>query len=328
MHARITGWGKYLPERVLTNKDLEKTVDTSDEWIETRTGIRERRIIGDDEAASTMAVAAGRRALEVAGLSPQQLDMVIVATSSPDRIMPATAALVQYELGAEGAAAFDVNAACSGFIYALITAYQFIAAGACESILVAASEAVSRSIDWEDRSTCVLFGDGAGAVVVQANENATDMLSFVMGNDGSGADLLYIHHPCGLPTNTHNDKRYYMIMDGKKVFRFGVAALADVSRQVIDAAGLNISDIDLFIPHQANDRITQAAMKALGISSEKVFVNLDRYGNTSAASPAIALCEAVEQSRLKQGDLVVLAAFGAGLSWAATVLRWEPGAYS
>lgn len=328
MHARITGWGKYLPQRVLTNKDLEKMVDTSDEWIVTRTGIRERRIVGDDEATSTMAIAAGQGALEVAGLSPSLLDLVIVATNSPDRMMPASAALVQHALGAKNAAAFDVVGACSGFIYALVTAYQFIAAGAYKNILVVASEAISRAMNWEDRSTSVLFGDGAGAVVVKANEHATDMLSFVLGNDGSGADLLYIPHPCGMPTNVNNDRRYYMIMEGRAVFKFAVTAMVEASRQVIDAAGLDIADIDLFIPHQANSRITQAAIKALDIPNDKVFVNLDRYGNLSAASPAVALCEAVEQRRLKEGALVVLVAFGAGLSWAAMVLRWQPSAFS
>jgi 3-oxoacyl-[acyl-carrier-protein] synthase-3 len=328
VHAQITGWGKYIPQRVLTNKDLERVMDTSDEWIVTRTGIRERHIVGDDEATSTMAIAAGRGALDSAGLSPDLLDMVIVATNSPDRMMPASAALVQHALGARNAAAFDVVAACSGFIYALVTAYQFIVAGAYKNILVVASEAISRAMNWEDRSTSVLFGDGAGAVVVQANEHATDMLSFVLGNDGSGADLLYIPHPCGVPTNVNNDRRYYMIMEGRGVFKFAVNAMAEASRQVIDAAGLTISDIDLFIPHQANNRITQAAIKALGIPSDRVFVNLDRYGNLSAASPAVALCEAVEQRRLNEGDLTVLVAFGAGLSWAAMVLRWHPSAYS
>ena len=325
MYAGITGWGKYLPQRVLTNKDMERIVDTSDEWIVTRTGIRERRIVADDEATSTMAVAAGRGALEVARLSPDLLDMVIVATNSPDRMMPASAALVQHALGAKKAAAFDVVGACSGFIYALISAYQYIAAGAYRNILVVASEAISRALNWEDRSTCVLFGDGAGAVVVQANEHATDMLSFVMGNDGSGADLLYINHPCGQPASVSNDRRYYMIMEGREVFRFAVRAMAEASKQVIDAAGLNISDIDLFIPHQANDRITKAAIKALDIPEDRVFKNLERYGNLSAASPAVALCEAAEQKRLKAGDLAVLVAFGAGLSWAAMVLRWQPG---
>lgn len=326
MYARITGWGKYVPQRVLTNKDLESMVDTTDEWILTRTGIRERRILGDDESVSTMAVEAGRQALEVARLSPNLLDLVILATNSPDRIFPASSSLVQHALGAKNAAAFDVIGGCSGFIQGLVTAYQFIDTGAYKNILVAASEAISRVVNWEDRSTCVLFGDGAGAVVVQANENATDMLSFVMGNDGSGADLLYAPSPCGRLADAPRDGHYYLIMEGREVYRFAVTIMAEASRQAIDAAGLQLSDIDLFIPHQANTRIIQAASKSLGISSEKVFVNVDRYGNLSAASPPLALCEAVEEGRIKEGDLVVLVAFGAGLSWAAVVLRWQPGA--
>lgn len=323
-HAHIVGWGKYLPQRVVTNRDLERVVDTTDEWIVTRTGIRERRIVADDEAASTMAVVAGREALEVAQISPDLLDLVIVATNSPDRMMPASAAYVQHALGATEAAAFDVVTACSGFLYALVTAYQFIVAGAYSNILVVASEAISRAMNWEDRSTCVLFGDGAGAVVVRANDKATDMLSFVLGNDGSGADLLYISHPCGMPASLSSDGRYYMIMEGREVFRFAVNALVESTQQVVDHAGLKMSDIDLFIPHQANARITRSAIKALDIPAERVFENLDRYGNLSAASPAVALCEAVEGGRLKEGDLAVLIAFGAGLSWAATLLRWQP----
>lgn len=326
MHARITGWGKYIPQRVLTNEDLERMVNTTDEWIVTRTGIRERRILGDDESVSTMAVEAGRGALEVAGLSPSLLEMVIVATNSPDRITPAASSYVQHALGAKNAAAFDAVSGCSGFIYALVTAYQFIATGTYRNILVVGSEAISRVINWGDRSTCVLFGDGAGAVVVQANEHATDMLSFVLGNDGSGADLLYIPHPCGRLTDKPRDGHYYVNMEGREVFRFAVTMMAEASRQVIDAADLQVSDIDLFIPHQANTRIIQAAAKSLGIPSEKVFINVDRYGNLSAASPPLALCEAVEQGRIKGGDHVVLVAFGAGLSWAAIVLRWQPGA--
>lgn len=324
MYARITGWGKYLPQRVLTNKDLQRMVDTTDEWILSRTGIRERRILDDDETVSTMAVESGRQALEVAGLSPELLDLVILATCSPDRIIPASASIVQHALGATNASAFDVIAGCSGFLHALVTAYQFITTGAYKNILVVASEAMTRTLNWEDRSTCVLFGDGAGAVVVQANEHATDMLSFVMGNDGSGADLLYIPHPCGRLSDAPQDGRYYLRMEGREVFKFAVTTMAEVSRQAIDAAGLQLSDIDLFIPHQANDRIIQSASKSLGIPSEKVFVNVDRYGNLSAASPSVALCEAVEEGRIKDGDLIVLVAFGAGLSWAAVVLRWQP----
>ena len=322
-NARITGWGKYLPQRVLTNSDLERLVDTSDEWILTRTGIRERRVVADDESTATMAVEAGRGALEVAGLAPADLDMVILATNSPDRITPASAAYVQHALGANGAASFDAMAGCSGFIYALVTAYQFVNSGAYRNVLVVGSEALTRLIDWQDRSTCVLFGDGAGAVVVQAKGAATDMLSFVMGNDGSGADLLYAPGPCGRLSDACQNGHYYLSMEGREVFRFAVNALAESSRQVIDAAGLQISDIDLFIPHQANTRITQSAAKALGIPNDRVFDNLACYGNLSAASPVVALCDAVEQGRLKEGNLVVMVAFGAGLSWAATLMRWQ-----
>ena len=322
-NARITGWGKYLPQRVLTNSDLERLVDTSDEWILTRTGIRERRVVADDESTATMAVEAGRGALEVAGLAPADLDMVILATNSPDRITPASAAYVQHALGVPGAASFDAMAGCSGFIYALVTAYQFVNSGAYRNVLVVGSEALTRLIDWQDRSTCVLFGDGAGAVVVQAKGAATDMLSFVMGNDGSGADLLYAPGPCGRLSDACQNGHYYLSMEGREVFRFAVNALAESSRQVIDAAGLQISDIDLFIPHQANTRITQSAAKALGIPNDRVFDNLACYGNLSAASPVVALCDAVEQGRLKEGNLVVMVAFGAGLSWAATLMRWQ-----
>lgn len=322
-YARITGWGKYLPERVLTNKDLERMVDTTDEWILTRTGIRERRIIGDDETASTMAVEAGRQALEVANLLPSALDLIIVATNSPDKITPASAFLVQHAIGAKKVAAFDIVGGCSGFIYGLVTAYQFISSGVYSNILVVGSDVITRCINWEDRGTCVLFGDGAGAVVVQANEHATDMLSFVLGSDGSGADLLYIPHPCGRRSEVPKDGHYYAFMEGRDVFKFAVTVMPEATRQAVEAAGLQLSDIDLFIPHQANDRIIQAAARSLGIPSEKVYVNVDRYGNLSAASPAVALCEAVEEGRIKEGDLVVLVAFGAGLSWAAVVLRWQ-----
>ncbi|MFA5056161.1 MAG: beta-ketoacyl-ACP synthase III [Dehalococcoidia bacterium] len=323
-YARITGWGKYLPERVMKNSDLEKIVETSDEWIVSRTGIRERHIVGDEEATSTMAVIAGKKALEMAHLSPDALDMVILATCSPDRIVPASAAYVQHALGAGKAAAFDTMAGCSGSLYALITAYQFISSGAYKNILVIGSESLTRAIDWTDRSTCVLFGDGAGAVLVQANDKSTDMLSFVLGNDGGGADLLYAPGPCGKRIDATSNGHYYLHMDGSEVFRFAVNKLVDVAKQVVAAAGLKISDIDLLIPHQANQRITKAAMKTLHLSNEKVFMNLDRYGNLSAASEMVALCEAAEQGRLKDGDLVVLVAFGAGLSWAAMALRWQP----
>ena len=325
LHGVITGWGKYLPQRVLNNQDLARIVNTSDEWILTRTGIRERRIVGDDESVSTMAVEAGMRALEVAHLSPSSLDLIMVATLSPDKLIVASASLVQDGIGAKKAAAFDVVAGCSGFIYALAAAYQFISSGAYRNILVIGSEALTRYINWEDRDTCILFGDGAGAVVVQANEGATDLLHFVLGSDGSGARALYVPSPCDKLSEVPQDGHLHLTMEGREVFKFAVTTMAQASRQVIKEVGLQLSDIDLFIPHQANDRIIQAVARSLDIPREKVYINVDRYGNLSAASPPVALCEAVEEGRIKESDLVLLVAFGAGFSWAAMLLRWSPG---
>lgn len=317
-YAQITGWGKYLPQKVLTNQDLERLVNTSDAWIVSRTGIRERRIAAADETASSMAVRAAGDALKVAGLEPRSLDLVVAATCTPEYIFPACASLVQSSLGAKNAAAFDVNAACSGFIYALATACQFISSGAYNNILVAGSEVYSRILDWKDRSTCVLFGDGAGAVVVQASDAPGGLLSFVLGNDGSRANSIYTPGPCGLTRGP-----YYITMNGPEVFKFAVNVICLATRQAVKAAGLELSDIDLVVPHQANMRILKSAAKALDLPLEKVFLNIDRYGNTSAASVPIALCEAVEEGRLKDGDHLVLVGFGGGLSWAAMVLDWD-----
>jgi 3-oxoacyl-[acyl-carrier-protein] synthase III len=316
-YAQIIGWGKYLPQKVLTNQDLERLVDTSDAWIMSRTGIRERRIADDDETASSMAISAAADALKVAGLEPHSLDLVIAATCTPEYIFPACASVVQSSLGAKNAAAFDVNAACSGFIYALATACQFISSGAYKNILVAGSEVYSRILDWKDRSTCVLFGDGAGAVVVQASDTPPGSLSFVLGNDGSRANSIYTPGPCGLSNGP-----YYITMNGPEVFKFAVNVICLATRQAVKAAGLELSDIELVVPHQANIRILKSAAKALEMPPEKVFINVDRYGNTSAASVPIALCEAVEEERVKDGDHLVLVGFGGGLSWAAMVLEW------
>lgn len=322
-YARITGWGKYLPEKVLTNKELEQLVNTTEAWILARTGIKERRIAAADETASSMAVHAARQALKVAKLSPDSIDLVITATCTPDLIFPASAALVQHELGAKKAAAFDLNAACSGFIYALATASQFITSGTYNNILVLGSEVYSRILDWQDRSTCILFGDGAGAVVVQAADSPPGSLGFVLGNDGSGVDLIYTPGPCG------TDKApYYLKMNGSEVFKFAVNIMCLATRQVAKSAGLKLTDIELIIPHQANTRIIKAAAKFLEIPANKFFVNVDKYGNTSAASVPIALCEAVEEGRLKNGDHVVLVGFGGGLSWAAMLLEWGTGGKS
>ncbi len=320
-YARVIGWGKYLPEKVLTNQELEQLVNTSDAWIWSRTGIRERRIAGADETASTMAVRASREALDVSRIQADSLDLVIAATCTADHIFPACASLVQYSLGARKAAAFDINAACSGFIYALATACQFVATGAYDNVLVVGSEVYSRILDWQDRNTCVLFGDGAGAVVIQASDSPPGSLSFVLGNDGSGVDTLYTPGPCGL-----NDGRYFLNMKGPETFKFAINIMCQATKEAVAAAHLELSDIDLIIPHQANTRILKSAARLLGIPLDKFFINVDRYGNTSAASIPIALCEAIEDGRIKDGDNLVLVGFGGGLSWAAMAIQWGSGA--
>jgi len=320
-YARVIGWGKYLPDKVLTNQELEQFVDTTDAWIWSRTGIRERRIAGADETASTMAVRASREALDISRIQADSLDLVIAATCTPDHMFPACASLVQDSLGAKKAAAFDINAACSGFIYALATACQFIAAGTYDNVLVVGSEVYSRILDWQDRNTCVLFGDGAGAVVIQASDSLPGSLSFVLGNDGSGANVLYTPGPCGL-----NDGRYFLTMKGQEVYKFAVNIIEEATKQAVAAAHLELSDIDLIIPHQANTRILKTAARMLDLPLDKFFINVERYGNTSAASIPIALCEAVEDGRIKDGDKLVLVGFGGGLSWAAMAIQWGRGA--
>ncbi len=322
MRARISGTGKYLPERILTNSDLERMVDTSDQWIQERTGVRERRLAADHETASTMGIEAARQALAQAEIDPADLDLVIAATSTPDGMFPAIASLVQDGLGARRAGAFDINAICVGFVTAMATASQFIASGTYRRILVVGSEVLSRIIDWEDRGTCVLFGDGAGAVVLEASERG-GTLGFVLHSDGSGASSLYAPGPCG-PTGSVEPGRYYVAMDGRRIFKFAVQAMESATREAVQSAGLTLDDIDLLIPHQANLRIINATVKALGLPPERAMVNVDRYGNTSAASIPIALREAWEQGRLHDGDRLALVAFGGGLVWGALVLEWVP----
>ncbi len=325
-YAHIIGWGKYAPEKVLTNDDLSHMVDTSDEWIRTRTGIRTRHIVGQGETTATMSVRAAQAALEVANVAPDQLDLIIVATSSPDYLTPATSCLVQDALGATRAAAFDLAAGCSGFVYGLSVASGLIQASMYDTVLVIGAETVSSFIDWSDRETCVLFGDGAGAVVVQASEPAGGVLASVLGADGSGAEMLYV--PAGgsrQPTkaDTVAQSLHFLRMDGRQVFRFAVNVMPTAARQVCEKAGLSLDDIELFIPHQANDRIIQAAARTLQIPTERMFTNLERYGNTSAASVPIALCEAVEAGLVKRGDHLVMVGFGAGLTWAAAAVQWS-----
>jgi len=323
-YGNIVGWGKYVPERVLTNADLERMVDTSDEWIVSRTGIRERRIVSEGETTSHLAVEASRQALELAGVRPRDLGLIIVATSSPDYLTPPISSQVQHALGAKDVGAFTLVAGCPGFVYGLATAQQFIASGACDTILVVGVEIISRFIDYTDRSTCVLFGDGAGAVVLQVSDQPSGVLSFVLGSDGSGAQHLILPGGGTSSPPTHETIEaglQFLRMDGKQVFRFATRILGKALKQAIHQAGLTTGDIDLFIPHQANRRIIESAARYVGLPEEKVFINIDRYGNTSAASIPIALTEAIEQGRARPGDTLAFVAFGAGLTWAASVVK-------
>ncbi|MBI2845730.1 MAG: ketoacyl-ACP synthase III [Chloroflexi bacterium] len=325
-YTHIIGWGKYVPSQVMTNHDLEKMVNTSDEWIRTRTGISERRIAGPKETTFSMALEASREALQVANFDPRDLDLIVVASATPDHIFPATACLLQDALGARHAAAFDLSAGCSGFVYALSVASQMMVAGTYKRALVVGAETLSRILDWTDRSTCVLFGDGAGAFVLAASETPGGLLSFVLGSDGSGGDLLIV--PGGgskLPASesTVQERLHFVKMNGREVFKFAARIMPKSAKQAIKAAGLESEDIELFIPHQANLRIIKSAAQAMDLPMERVFVNVDRYGNTSAASVPIAFCEAIEQNRLMPGDHVVLVGFGAGLTWGAAVVQWD-----
>ena len=321
MAARIVGVGKYLPSKVLTNADLERIVETSDEWIVERTGIRERHIAADDETTATMGARAARMALDTAGLSADQIDLVVCATLSPDGMFPASASLIQDDIGAKNAAAFDVNAACNGFVVALATATQFINGGVYERVLVVGAEAISRILDWTDRSTCILFGDGAGAVVLEKAESGGPS-AFILKSDGSGANLLYARGPASAPASFLQSESYCIVMDGREVFKFAVRSMEDVSRQAIEQAGLTNDDIAYLVPHQANYRIMTAYAKALGFGPERLLSNVDKYGNTSSASIPIALCEAWEEGRLHPGDKLVISAVGGGLSWGACIAEW------
>ena len=319
--ARIAGMGKYLPEKVLTNADIEKLVETSDAWIQERTGVRERHIAADNESASSMGLSAARQALEQAEIDPADLDLVIAATTTPDGMFPATASHIQHGLGAKRAGAFDVNAACVGFLSGLATGSQFIETGTYERVLVVGTEVLSRIVDWTDRGTCVLFGDAAGAVVLEASDRGGPV-SFVLHSDGGGADKLFAHGPASRPE--HADDGGFISMDGPHIFKFAVHAMESAAREAMDKAGMKVDDIDLLVSHQANLRIIRATAKALGLPEEKAMINVDRYGNTSSASIPVALREAWEQDRLHDGDRVVLMTFGGGLAWGAMVLDWAP----
>ena len=321
----IISVGSYVPERVLTNAQLEKMVETTDEWITSRTGIRERRLCAENEFTSDIAARAAGRAMEKAGIASEQIDLIIVATITPDMLFPATACLVQQKIGARKAAAFDIEAACSGFIYALEIGQQFIMSRTYETVLIIGAERLSSIVNWKDRNTCVLFGDGAGAAILQHRPDAHGLLTACMGADGDKAMLLCM--PGGgsrIPATTDSVEAglHHLQMDGKETFRNAVSAMCTAAQEALRRCEVDMSQIKLMIPHQANRRIIDAVGERLAVKPGQLFVNLDRYGNTSAASVAIALDEAVAQGRIQRGDLVLMVVFGAGLTWAAAVIEW------
>ena len=323
--AGILGTGHYAPGKLLTNFELEKMVDTTDEWIRTRTGIETRHIASPEENTSDLCVKAAEKALEMANLSADDIDFVVVATASPDYIVPSTACLVQDKMGMKKAGAMDISAGCSGYIYALATAAGMVKGGICKHVLIVGAEILSRLVNWKDRSTCILFGDGAGAAVVGPVEEGFGLIASDLGSDGSLGDILCIPAGGVAERVTHEaieDGRIYVHMDGTDVFKAAVRHMEDTTKKTLEKAGLSKEDIQLFIAHQANNRIIQSLAKKMGLPEEKVYVNVNRYGNTSAASVGIALDEAVRGGNIKHGDIVVLTGFGAGLTWGCDVIKW------
>ncbi len=324
-YAHIVGWGMEVPSQVLSNSDLEAIVDTNDEWITSRTGIKERRIAEPRETTTSLATRAAQKALDVADLLPSDIDLIIVATATPEYIFPSTASMVQDYLGATNAGAFDLSAACSGFVYALDMAASKIRTGEINCALVIGAETLSRVVDWADRGTCILFGDGAGAVVLQGSDIPGGVLSSVLRSDGSGWDMLTLptvsSRDTYLQDGQHEMHRIYM--DGKGVYRFATRIIGDSIRDALDQAGLTPDDLTLVIPHQANQRIIEYAAKALKIPEERVYSNIERYGNTSAASIPLALAEVAECERLQPGDIVAFVGFGGGLTWASMIVEWS-----
>ena len=325
MKARIIGTGSYLPENVMTNYDLEKLVDTSHEWIVTRTGIEERRIVAEDQCTSDMATIAAQRAMKMAGVKADQIDLIVLGTITGDYPWPATACIVQANLGAKNAYAYDVSAACSGFLYALSSANDFIAAGHGKRALVIGAETLSRAVDWTDRNTCVLFGDGAGAVLLEAQDSESGVLSCHLHSDGSYLELLYqpgfgAKHPPSIAGI--EAKLPYLKMQGNEVFKVAVRSLTEVSKEALKKNGVSSADVGQFIPHQANLRILEATTKRLKLTDKQCFINVNKYGNTSGATIPIAIDEAYHQGLLKEGDLILSAAFGGGFTWGSTLIRW------
>lgn len=318
-YSRIAGTGGYLPPTVITNEDLAQKIDTSDEWIVERTGIRRRHIAGPDETASSMAEIASRRALEAAGLDARELDLIVLATSSPDRVFPSTACLLQQRLGSRNCAAFDVQAACSGFIFALSIADQYICAGNAQRVLVVGSEVNSRVVDWADRSTCILFGDGAGAVILESSTEP-GILSTHIHSDGHYQDLLYLPNPSASAEG--NDESRTIRMQGNEVFKIAVNTLGRIVDETLEQNGLQKSDVDWLVPHQANIRIIAATAKKLQLPMERVVVTVDEQGNTSSASIPLAFDEAVRDGRIQRGQMVLMEAFGGGFAWGSALLRY------
>lgn len=327
LYGRVVGWGKYVPARVVTNHDLPDHLETSDEWIVQRSGIRERRIAGDDESTSTMCVAAARAALDRAGLTARDLDLILIATSTPDYHTPPVSSIVQAALGEHGTPAMVIVTGCTGFVYAYSVANQFIQSGAYRTILVVGAELLSRFVNWQDRSTCVLFGDAAGALIVQASSEPCGMGGFVLGSDGSLGEHIIMRSggskkPFGAQALADGD--FYLEMNGREVFKFATRVVGRACNQVLQQAGLSIEDVDWIIPHQANLRIIEAASRDMGVPLERFITNIDRYANTSAASIPLALAEAVDAGKIKLDDKLLLVAFGAGLTWGATLLQMAP----
>ncbi len=323
--ASITGIGSYLPGKILTNYDLEKMVDTSDDWITQRTGIKERRIVENGQITSDLATRAALRAMEDAGVSSQDLDVIITSTITPDHIFPSTSCFIQQKIGASRAGAFDILAACAGFVYAIAVGQSFVNSGAMETVLVVGAECLSKITDYTDRTTCVLFGDGAGAVIIQKNRTKHEILSTHLAADGSQADVLIMpgggsRNPASL--ESVQQRTHYIQFKGKEVFKLAINNITNMITETVNKNGLSLKDIDLIIPHQSNLRIIEATMEKLGLPMEKAYVNIDKYGNTSSASIPIAIDEARKEGRLSPGDIVMLVAFGGGLTWGSSIIRW------
>ena len=326
-YGKIVGWGKYAPERVLTNAEIETFVDTTDEWITRRTGIKQRHIAADHETTSSMAIEASRRALAMAGMTPADLDLIVLGSTTEDYFCPAASSLVQAGLGAPGTPAFVVNTGCTAFVYALATGYQFIHSGAYRNVLVIGSELLSRALDWNDRATCVLFGDGAGAVIIQATDEPCGLHGFNLGSEGEDGDAIVFGNPVpgwNVPREGYPNKTGAILMNGQKVFRFASKVLGQASAAALADAGLSMADIDVIVPHQANLRIIQAAARDMNLPMEKFVVRVQEYGNTSAASIPLALVDGLESGQIKPTDRILMVSFGAGLTWAAAVLQMVP----